>query len=251
MPVVNAATVAANAVQVRDRIAAAGGDPGRVRLVAMTKGFDVDAVRAAIDAGFVDIGENRAQELLSKAGELGLLARSEGRSGLLARSDGRSGPLFRSGPASAVRWHFLGAIQRNKVGSLAPLVALWQTVDRREEGRSIADHAPGAPVLVEVNATGEAQKDGCPPTAVPSLVEELRASGLDVRGLMTMGKEGDTRATRSAFALVADLAAACGLDELSMGMTDDLEAAVEAGTTMVRVGRALFGPRPRGGGARR
>lgn len=221
----NAASVAENAARVRDRIAAAGGDPARIRLVAMTKGFEVDAVQAALEAGLVDIGENRAQELLAKAAIVGT--------------------------AGGIRWHFLGAIQRNKVGSLAPLVAWWHTVDRLEEGTSIAGHPPAAPVLVEVNATGEAQKDGCRPADVPALVRDLRAAGLDVRGLMAMGREGDPEATRSAFRSVAELAAACDVDELSMGMTDDLEAAVEAGTTMVRIGRALFGPRPRSAEARR
>jgi pyridoxal phosphate enzyme (YggS family) len=224
-PPVDAAEVARRIEQVRARIDGAGGG-GRVRLVAVTKGFGVDAVRAALAAGVDDIGENYAQELEQKAAELA-----------------SGGPDVAS--AAGARWHFIGRVQRNKVRRLAPLVHLWQTVDRRDLGAEIAWRAPGAAVLVQVNAAREPQKAGCDPADVTALVAELRNLELDVRGLMTIGPAGDPSGTRAAFRRVATLAEECGLSEISMGMSDDLELAVECGATMVRIGRGLFGARPR------
>jgi pyridoxal phosphate enzyme (YggS family) len=212
---VSTATVAERVAEVRARIAAAaaraGRDPASVTLVAATKTVDVARVQEVVDAGVVDVGENRAQELLAK---------------------------------TAVRracWHFLGRLQRNKVRQLAPWVTCWQSVDRPELGAEIARRAPGARVLVEVNVGEEPQKGGAAPAAVPGLVDTLRAEGLDVAGLMTVPPhDGDPRRW---FAQLREQAAALGLAELSMGMTDDYEVAVEEGATMVRVGRALFGAR--------
>jgi hypothetical protein len=189
--------------------------------VAVTKGFGPEAVLAARDAGLYDIGENYANELVAKAAEVG---------------DGPSTP-------SPVRWHFLGAIQRNKVARLAPIVGVWQSVSRVEEGERIARFAPGAAVLVEVDTTGLPGRNGCTPDGVRVLVPRLRDAGLDVRGLMTVAAAGPEAAS-AAFATVRSLADELALEERSMGMTDDLEAAVGAGTTMVRIGRALFGERP-------
>ena len=186
--------------------------------MAVTKAFGADAVRAAVAAGMPDVGENYATELLGKVGALGPLA-------------------------SSVRWHYLGALQRRRVRDLAPVVSWWQTVSRVEEGAAIAGHAPGATVLVEVETTGIGGRNGVAPAAVPGLVEALRRQGLDVRGLMTVGPPPPADA-RPGFRTTARLAAELGLPELSMGMTDDLEVAVEEGSTMVRVGRALFGERP-------
>jgi hypothetical protein len=143
-----------------------------------------------------------------------------------------------------VRWHFLGAIQRNKVARLAPVVGVWQSVSRVEEGARIARFAPGATVLVEVETTGLSGRNGCSPEEVRTLVPRLREDGLDVRGLMTVAAPGPDAADL-AFGTVRSLADELGLEERSMGMTDDLEAAVRAGATMVRIGRALFGERPR------
>ena len=205
---------------VRLRIEQAGGDPSAVRVVAVTKGFGPEAVAAARAAGLGDIGENYANELVAKAAEV---------------AGDPSLPL-------PLRWHFLGAIQRNKVARLAPIVALWQSVSRVEEGARIARFAPGAMVLVEVDTTGLSGRNGCPPDGVRALVPRLRDAGLDVRGLMTVAAPGPEAA--QSFATVRSLADELGLEERSMGMTDDLEAAVRAGTTMVRIGRALFGDRP-------
>ncbi|HXB38636.1 MAG TPA: alanine racemase, partial [Acidimicrobiales bacterium] len=135
------------------------------------------------------------------------------------------------------------AIQRNKVARLAPVVGMWQSVSRVEEGARIARFAPDATVLVEVDTTGLPERNGCPPDGVRALVPRLRDAGLDVRGLMTVAAPGPGAAA-SAFDTVRSLADELGLVERSMGMTDDLEVAVRAGTTMVRIGRALFGERP-------
>lgn len=205
---------------VRQRIERAGGDPGRVRLVTVTKGFDVAVVRLALQASLVDLGENYAQELLAKHEQLGSVAGS---------------------PPS---WHFIGRLQRNKVAKLAPVVAVWQSVDRPALGGAIARHAPGAAVFAQVNVSGEAQKGGCPPADTASLVAGLRAEGLDVRGLMAVGATGSPEAARSGFRLLRRATDELGLAECSMGMSNDLEVAVSEGSTMVRVGTALLGARP-------
>ena len=203
--------------EVRARIAAAAGRAGRnpaeVTLIGAAKTVDAVRVRDAVSAGVVDVGENRAQELLEKA------------------------PLV-----PGARWHFIGRLQRNKVRALAPWVTVWHSVDRDAAGTEIARRAPGARVLVEVNLARESQKGGCEPDAVAGLVDRLRDGGLRVEGLMTVPPQGGD--PRPWFAALRDLAGEVGVPELSMGMTDDFEAAVEEGATMVRVGRALFGERP-------
>jgi PLP dependent protein len=201
---------------VRTRIERAGGDPSRVRVVGVTKGFGLDAVHAALEAGLADLGENYAGELVEKATAVG---------------------------GEAV-WHFLGAVQRNKVPDLAPLVGMWESVARESEGARIARCAPGASVLVQVDTTGLPGRNGCAPSDAAGLVERLRDLGLAVLGLMTVAAPGPAAA--GAFTEVGRLADALGLEERSMGMSEDLEAAVVAGSTMVRVGRALFGERPSG-----
>jgi pyridoxal phosphate enzyme (YggS family) len=210
-------TVEDAVASVRARIdaaaARAGRDPAEVVLLAATKTVDAERVRAVVAAGVVDVGENRAQELLEKA------------------------PVV-----EGARWHFVGTLQRNKVRALAPWVTCWQSVDREALGAEIARRAPGARVLVEVNVAGEAQKGGCSPGQAPALADTLRDQGLRVEGLMTVPPaEGDPRPW---FVALRELAARLEVPELSMGMSGDFEIAVEEGATMVRVGRALFGDRP-------
>jgi PLP dependent protein len=215
-----APSVAARVAEVRERIAGAaaraGRDPAAVTLVAATKTVEAARVQEVVDAGVPDLGENRAQELLTKT-------------------------AVTAAPPLMVRWHFLGRLQRNKVRALAPWVTCWQSVDRPELGAEIARRAPGARVLVEVNLGEEPQKGGCLPAHVAGLVDDLRVAGLDVAGLMAVPPHADD--PRRWFAALRDQGAALGLPELSMGMTDDFEVAVEEGATIVRVGRALFGPR--------
>lgn len=215
-----AATVAANLSEVRGRIEAAGGDAAQVAVVAVTKGFGSEVVRAALDAGAVVLGENYAQELADKAAVLA----------------GAPGPV----PV----WHFLGRLQTNKVRLVAPHVALWQSVDRPGLVREIAKRAPGAAVLVQINLSGEPQKGGCALAEVPALVGLARDEGLDVRGLMGVGPAGPPAAARPGFDQLVALAGAMELPVRSIGMSDDLEEAVRAGSMMVRVGRGLFGDRP-------
>lgn len=222
-PAVSSGEVADRLDRVRSRIRQAGGDLARVRVVAVTKGFGVDAVRASLACGIEEVGENYADELLAKATAI-------------AEEPGGQVP----------RWHFLGAIQRNKVARLAPVVACWETVSRVEEGIALLRRAPGSEVLVQVDASGLPGHNGCPPEGVGLLVAQLRGEGLDVRGLMTVGVAGSGDRTKAVFRAVAAMADDLGLPERSMGMSDDLELAVAAGATMVRLGRALFGPRPAG-----
>ena len=199
---------------VQARVRAAAGDGCEVTIVAVTKGFGVDEARAAIDAGIADLGENYAQELVDKA------------------------------PAvPEARWHFLGAVQRNKVARLAPLVSTWQGVDRLGAGEEIARRAPGARVFVQVNVSGAAGRNGCAPGDAPALIDSLRQLDLDVAGLMAVASR-DSEAARAEFEQAAGLRSTLGLRELSIGMSDDYEDAVAAGATMIRLGRALFGDRP-------
>jgi PLP dependent protein len=221
--------VALRLSEVRRRIASAGGGDRPIRIVAVTKGFGPDAVRAAVAAGVADVGENYADELVAKHAAVTPDADAD------ANAD--------ANPRTESRWHFVGRVQRNKVKRLAPLVHLWQTVDRAAAGREIADRAPGARVLVQLNVTGQTGRNGCVPADAPALVDELRAMELDVVGLMAVGPAGPPEHARAAYRDLAAMADRLELPERSMGMTDDLEVAVEEGTTMVRVGRALFGAR--------
>ncbi len=229
--------VATNLARVRERIASAGADPDAITVVAVTKGFGLDAVDAAVHAGLTEIGENYAQELLGKATQ-----RLPGRS-----VPGRSVP-GRSVPgrveAASIHWHFLGSVQRNKVPVLAPVVSTWQAIDRLPSGEAIARRRPGARVLVQVNISGETSKHGCRFEDAPDLVKGLRVLNLDVAGLMAVGPAGPPEQARPGFHALARLGQQLGLGELSMGMTEDLEVAVQEGATMVRIGRALFGGRP-------
>lgn len=223
--------LAARLAAVRARIADAAPDPASVRLVAVTKGFGVDVVRAALAAGLVDLGESYVQELVAKAVEL-------------ERGQGDAGD------AGLPRWHAIGRLQRNKVRKAAPFVSLWHSVDRLSLGAEIARCAPGAAVLVQVNTSGEESKGGCPPVMAAGLVEGLVDLGLDVRGLMTIAPAGPPELARPAFHAARELRDRLGLSELSMGMSGDLEVALTEGATLVRVGTGLFGPRPGRGAAR-
>ena len=229
------AEVAARLTVVRARIAAVGVDPATVEVLAVTKGHPLEVVALARAAGLFDLGENYAQELVAKATATAAAATATA--------------LSVPGEAVAsLRWHFIGRLQTNKVGQLAPFVTLWQTVDRAEVVAQLVRRAPGARVLIQVNATGEAHKAGCQPSDTAKLVDQARAGGLIVEGLMTLGPTDPQRNPETGFALVRGLVDALGLARCSMGMSDDLEAALRAGSTMVRIGTALFGPRRVGSG---
>jgi PLP dependent protein len=201
---------------VRERIRRAGGDDS-VMLLAVTKGFGADAIEAALDAGCRAIGENYAQELIAKRDA-----------------------------AARAEVHFIGQLQTNKVRQIAGLVQVYETVDRARLAGEIAKRDPGAAVLVQVDTSGDTGKGGCPPSDVDALADHVRELGLDLRGLMTVGPTvGGADAARDGFRAVRAAVDRLGLSVCSMGMSDDLEIAVQEGSTEVRVGSALFGPRRR------
>ena len=203
----------------RERIARAG-DADIVTIVGVTKAFGVEAALAARAAGIFDLGENYAAELVEKAAALAASA------------------------GDPVRWHLIGGVQRRSLRRLAPFVAMYQSVDREAEASAIARQAPGAAVLIEVETTGIAGRGGVPPEGVGRLVEHSAQSGLDVQGLMTVAAPDDEVAAHRSFRVVRGLVDALGLRVASMGMSDDFAIAVEEGSTMVRLGRVLFGARP-------
>ena len=214
--------------RVRERIEhaceRAGRDPGSVQLVAVSKGHPEEVIRAAYAAGMRVFGENYAQELGAKASAL---------------SDLRD-----------IRWRFIGHLQRNKIKLIEGARATVDTVDSARLAQALSARAGASgtdlEVLLQVNVGGEAQKSGCTPDEVPALVEAVRAlPNISLRGLMTVAPHLDeVEATRPFFATLRGLAEANGLPELSMGMTHDLEQAVAEGATMLRIGTAIFGPRP-------
>lgn len=227
-------TLLARLPRVRERIASAaargGRDPAAVRIVAVTKGHPTGGVEAALAAGLTDLGENRVEELAGKA------PRFEGR---------------------GVRWHMIGHVQRRKAGGAARLAALVHSVDslRLAERLSRLGEAEGrrVPALVQVNASGEATKGGFPAAeAVDAVGRVAELAGLRVLGLMTMAPftsdertlRDTFRRTRLALEAVAGIPGVEGR-ELSMGMSNDFEIAIEEGSTMVRLGTVLFGERPR------
>ena len=215
------AEIAANLADVRARIEAAarraGRDPSSVTLLAVTKTKPLEDLLAAYEAGVRHFGENRVQEAEAKFPHL---------------------------PADAVK-HLVGPVQSNKANWAARVADVLHAVDSADIARRLARAAANAgrrlAVYVEVNTGGEESKAGVSPAEVPALVAEVRAlPGLDLRGLMSIPPPGETRPH---FVALRRLAGELGLPELSMGMSDDFEAAVEEGSTIVRVGTALFGSR--------
>jgi pyridoxal phosphate enzyme (YggS family) len=225
-----------NLARVRDRIRRAEERAGRpldgVRLVAVTKGVPARRVSEAIAAGVRMIGENRVREGSEKKPEV----------------------------AGDAEWHLIGHLQTNKVARALETFDVVQTIDSLRLAREIDARATRGgrrvPVLVEVNVSGEGTKSGVTREGFFELLEGMAPlGGLEVRGLMTLGPlTDDEAAIRQAFARLRWLGEAAALQglvaarerpvELSMGMSDDFEAAILEGSTMVRIGRALFGPRP-------
>lgn len=228
-PAIDPAAVADRLDEVRARIARAGGVG--VQVVGVTKTWGIDAVVAAALAGCDAIGENYAQELVGKLAD-GAFARA-------SHAHARDGEPLVLPPV-----HFIGRLQTNKVRAVTPLVDVYETVDRWSLAAEIAKRAPGAAVLVQVSPDGDPDKGGCALSEVRSLVGACRDIGLDVRGLMTVGPtDGGPEMARPGFRAVRSLLDELGLTVCSMGMSDDLEVAVEEGSTQVRIGSALFGPR--------
>jgi pyridoxal phosphate enzyme (YggS family) len=227
--------VAQNVARVQERIRQAalrvGRDPASVRLVAAAKTVEAARVRAAIAAGVRIIGENYLQEARQKLGQLG---------------------------RDAVEWHFIGTLQRNKARYVFDLFSLLHAVDRLELATELQQRGArlgrSMPVLLEVNVGGEMSKSGFSPEALLNAVDTLATyTHLQVRGLMTIPPPTVTpEAARPFYRTLRELRdllvrkGVAGMEwhELSMGMTADFDVAVEEGATLVRVGTAIFGPRP-------
>ena len=202
----------------RERISALSGD--RVEIVAVTKGFGSWALRLAAECGFRNVGENYAQELNAKWSDL--------------NEDQRE----------AVDVHFIGGMQTNKVRQVAEIVNVWQTVDRASLVRELSKRCPGSSVMVQVNLTENEAQGGCSMAEADQLISLATSAGLEVTGLMAIGPQGDVASIRSAYRELVSLADDQGLRHRSIGMSNDLEIAIESGSTMVRIGTALFGDRP-------
>ena len=204
-----AETVRANLERVRERIAAAGGDPGAVEICAATKYVPAEELPALAEAGIELVGENRAQELLAKRE--------------------RHGELF--------SWDFIGALQSRKVRDVAPAVRLIHSVASESALRQLEKH-PAREVLIEVNVAREEGKAGIAPAELASYLERCP---VPVGGLMTMPPFAERpEDSRPHFARLAELAAEHGLSRLSMGTTQDFEVAVAEGATIVRLGTVLY-----------
>jgi len=201
---------------VQQRMADAGG--ADVAILAVSKGHPVEAALAAQQLGIGQLGENYAQDLLAKA-------------------------IVLDQHHAGMDWHFIGQLQTNKVRLIAEHVAVWQSVDRLKVGREIAKRASGARVFAQANLSSEPQKGGCSFEMLPELVEQLVDLGLRVEGLMGVGTADNDLETAAGFRRLRRAADDLGLAQCSMGMTADLELAIHEGSTMVRIGSDLFGPR--------
>jgi pyridoxal phosphate enzyme (YggS family) len=225
--------VAENAKIIRNRMDRACSRAGRsadeITLIAVTKTFDTAHIRMALQAGIANIGENYVQEARNKHEELA---------------------------QESIRWHFIGHLQSNKIKYIGNWVSLIHAVDTVEIGQALSSWAlrndRHLDVLIEVNTSGEASKFGVAPENALLLVKSIaRLQNIHVKGLMTVGPFlPDPESSRPAFASLRSLRDSIrndGIDltELSMGMTNDFEVAIEEGATMIRIGTGIFGKRVR------
>lgn len=225
-----------NLQTIRHRVEAActksGRNPDEVTLLGVSKTFSAELIREAVDAGVSEIGENYVQELLRKKEEL---------------------------TESGIRWHFIGHLQSNKVKYVADWIHLIHSVDNAGLAREIDKRAAQSgriiDVLVEVNTTGEQSKFGLRPEATADFVESIGGlENIRVSGLMTIGPFlPDPEDSRPAFSTLRQLRDEIArkkqhnapMHHLSMGMTGDFEVAIDEGATIIRIGTAIFGKRPR------
>jgi len=218
-------SIGANLDEVRHHIAdvcqRAGRAPSHVRLIAVSKSFPVEAITEAASHGQRHFGENRVQEGLAKLERLPALD-------------------------ADIDIHLIGHLQRNKARHAGSFASV-QSVDSIRLAQAISRRLDrDLPILLEVNVAQEASKHGFRPDEVPQALEQIQAlERLDVKGLMTVAPEvADAEEVRPVFADLKRLAEKLSLTELSMGMTNDYAVAIEEGSTMVRIGRAIFGKRP-------
>ncbi|MCQ4248275.1 YggS family pyridoxal phosphate-dependent enzyme [Pseudomonas stutzeri] len=219
--------IAKVATRIREAAQAAARNPDQVHLLAVSKTQPAEAIRQACQAGLHDFGENYLQEALEKQADLADL------------------PLT---------WHFIGPIQSNKTKSIAEHFDWVHSVDRLKIAQRLSDQRPESlpplNICLQVNVSGEASKSGCEPQDVPELAQAIAAlPRLRLRGLMAIPEPtDDPTEQRAAFARLRHLQAELqmNLDTLSMGMSQDLEAAIAEGATWVRIGTAVFGARDYG-----
>lgn len=254
---VRAVQIADGVHRVLDRIASAeqhaGRDAGSVRLLAATKTRDVGEIMAAIDAGVRMIGENRPQEVMAKAE--GLMARCGERGFALGVADDAGASTI---AGEHIPFHLIGQLQSNKIGKVLPVVNTIESVDSLDLAEKISRRAVArgitVGVLLEVNESGEASKSGCDPSHAIRIAQKIGTlDGLELQGLMTIGAHvDDETAIRKGFEhlrkirdhiLESGEPGTQSCRELSMGMTGDMELAVAEGSTIVRVGTAIFGER--------
>ncbi|HUF15286.1 MAG TPA: YggS family pyridoxal phosphate-dependent enzyme [Acidimicrobiia bacterium] len=211
---------------VMERVAKAAGSSGRapeqITVVAVSKTMGRPEIMEVYEQGHRDFGENRADELADKAAEL----------------------------PRDIRWHYVGVLQSNKARLVRPVVHLLHSMDRLTLGSAwMKGQGPAPPVLAQVNLGEEGQKSGVAPDEVPAALEWMVSLGLDVRGLMALppipDDPEDSRPYFETLRRIRDEVNADhpGVVELSMGMTDDFEVAIAEGASIIRVGRAIFGPR--------
>lgn len=215
--------IAANLAKVREKIRQAaerrGRDERSIKLVVVTKEAEVEEIREAIDAGISDIGENRVKEALLKHEEL---------------------------DSHVLTWHMVGHLQSNKARDAVKLFSVIHSVDSARLAQAIDKEAKKIgkvqDVFVEVNTSGEESKFGIKPEALDVFLKEAgHLKHINILGLMTMAPfVEDQELTRTHFRKLKELADRCSLKELSMGMTQDFEVAIEEGATMIRIGRAIF-----------
>lgn len=208
--------------RIRSAAEASGRDADEITLVAVSKTKSVAEIKAVYDQGHRDFGENRAGELAEKAPAL----------------------------PDDIRWHFVGGLQSRKARTVRPLAHLLHSMDRPSLANAwMKGHGHPPPVLAQVNVGAEEQKHGVPVDELAGAIEWMIALGLDVRGLMAIPPIPDEpEDSRPYFEMLRELRDSVSREhptvrELSMGMTDDFEVAIAEGASIIRVGRAIFGPR--------
>lgn len=212
--------------EIRNIAVSCGRNPDDITLIAVSKTKPVEYVMQAIDAGAVDFGENKPQELSAKFDEINV-----------------------SGNMENIRWHQIGHLQRNKVRHIVGKTVLIHSLDSIELAAEIDKRAKAADivqkVLIQINISGEESKFGIAPCELEEFLNKLSGfKNVKVCGLMTISvKDYTSEQNKELFLKLKELADIHGFDELSMGMTHDYKEAVEAGATMIRVGTAIFGVR--------
>jgi len=207
--------ISANLTRIQERIVSTGRDLSSVRIVAVSKTFGLDDIRAALSLGLVDFGENYVDELVQKHHDI---------------------------EDQNVSWRYLGALQTNKIAKVLSAATVVCGVSRSKEIEKIATLSPAQRIYVQVDFTGQENRNGAPANEVADLVNLARERGLTVEGVMTVPSPG-LASSEAAFRGLVDIADQLGIRERSMGMTDDLELACSLGSTEIRIGRALFGQR--------